>query len=252
MTAAAWLQFRQILAGRKAWVALLLLAMPALLSLLVVTAGEWRESDVELWAQAVYLFALYPQSTCLLLALLYGVSLVAAELDGKTLTYLFTRPVAKWRILVGKYLAVVGSLAFLSVLSLGASWVVLGAPGGLRFLLGQALAAAGAVVAYTAIFTLVGVLFRTRTLVIGIIYAVTVEFFLSFVPALVSAASVTYYLRSMVARTLDVEIPPEVLRVVGDMGLGPSALVVLGIAAGTLAVASWVCARREYVVADAV
>lgn len=250
MGAVAWLQFRQILAGRKVWLVLLFLALPVGLTALIVSAGGWRGIEGEELIQAIFLFILYPQSVCLLLALLYGTSVLNEELEGKTVTYLFTRPLGRWRVLVGKYLAVVTCLTVPSLASFAGSWLIMGAPGGGRYLLGFSLAVIGAVAAYSALFTAVGVFFRTRTLVIGLLYAVTIEFFLSFVPAVVSSLSVAHYLRSVVVRVAGLELPAELLPIVGEAGLLEAGLVVAAISAVALAVASVVCTQREYVIAE--
>ena len=39
------------------------------------------------------------------LGLFYGTSLIADEVEDKTITYLFTRPIARGAIVLGKYLA---------------------------------------------------------------------------------------------------------------------------------------------------
>jgi len=79
---------------------------------------------------AVYLFLLYPQAVCLLLALFYGTSVLGDELDGKTLTYLFTRPLPRWHFVLGKYLGIGPGAAGPTALSLLAAWLIAGAPGG--------------------------------------------------------------------------------------------------------------------------
>jgi ABC-type transport system involved in multi-copper enzyme maturation permease subunit len=250
MGAMAWLQFRQILAGRKVWLVVFLLALPVGLTGLIVSVGGWSDLPEEEIIQAVYLFILYPQSICLLLALLYGTSVLNEELEGKTVTYLFTRPLERWRILVGKYAAVVACLAIPALGSLGVSWWLMGSPGGASYILGFALAVLGALAAYTAIFTAFGVLFRTRTLVIGLLYAIMIEFVLSFVPAVVSSLSAAYYLRSVVVRVARLELPKELLPFVGESSLLGAALLLGAITAGGLGLASFVCRRREYVVTE--
>ena len=43
---------------------------------------------------------------CLLLALFYGTSVLGEELDGKTLTYLLTRPISRIAVYAGRLAAV--------------------------------------------------------------------------------------------------------------------------------------------------
>ena len=42
------------------------------------------------------------------LGVFYGTSLMADEVEDKTITYLFTRPIPRGAVLVGKYLAYLG------------------------------------------------------------------------------------------------------------------------------------------------
>jgi len=51
------------------------------------------------------IWVLYIRFTIPMLGVFYGTSLIADEVDDKTLTYLFTRPVQRGAVLVGKYLA---------------------------------------------------------------------------------------------------------------------------------------------------
>jgi hypothetical protein len=109
-----------------------------------------------------------------LAALFSAAPLIAEELEGKTITYLFTRPVSRASILSGKLAAyALGALAFalpavvLSYFAL-VSLDGLAAIGGHASGLGRALGAAAlAVVTYGALFALAGILFR-RPLVLGV------------------------------------------------------------------------------------
>lgn len=254
MGTVAWLQLREILSGRKLWLAGILEAFPVALTLVVVKAGGWSTlaPEEEQYAKLIFLFVLHPMLVGPLLALLYGTSIVNADAERKTLTYLFTRPVAKWKIVLGKYAAVAGVLAVPVALSLGLCWLLLGSPGGARFIGTLALAALGGVAAYTAIFAAIGTLFRNRPLVVGLLYAFIVEGVLSFIPgALINTATVAYYMRSLALSALDVRVPPELVRFMGAASPLESAGVLLCIAAAGLSVAAVVVTRREYATADA-
>ena len=51
------------------------------------------------------IWVFYLRFTVPVLGVFYGTSLIADEVEDKTITYLFTRPIAKGSVLVGKYLA---------------------------------------------------------------------------------------------------------------------------------------------------
>jgi ABC-type transport system involved in multi-copper enzyme maturation permease subunit len=199
---------------------------------------------------AIYLFLLYPQAICLLLALFYGTSVLGEELDGKTLTYLFTRPLRRSRFVVGKYLGIVAALVPPTGLSLLASWLLLEAPGGVMLFAAVLVGTVGALLAYNALFVLFGFLIPRRAMIVALLYGVSFELILSFLPALVNEFTVTYYLRSLVVAMLDLEIPREITRMVGSASAPTAVLALAGIVVGSLMVASLLAARREYVVKD--
>jgi ABC-type transport system involved in multi-copper enzyme maturation permease subunit len=205
------------------------------------------------WLSSIYLYMFFPQVLCLLLALLYGTSLLGRELEGKTLTYLFTRPVARWKVVAGKYLAIQAAVLPPTLLSLAVTWYLLRQPGSPGLLGAMAVAAGGATVAYNALFVLLGFLFPRRALVLALVYGVF-EFLVSLIPALINTITVTYYLRSLVRRLgpyTDVEkLEPELQRMVGGASLETAAAVVGGITLVALLAAAIMASRREYVVTE--
>lgn len=217
-----------------------------------VSGGDVPEfGDAPPWEiiSSILLFLLYPQTICLLLALFYGSSALGSELDGKTLTYLWTRPVARWRIVCGKYLGIVSVLIPPTALSVCVSWFILERPGG-SVLSALLLGAISGVLVYNAVFVLLGFIVPRRAMVLALLYAVIFEFILSFVPAMVNTFTVTYYLRSMVVEIIDLPVIPEIERIVGGASLPGAAAALTAMVAFGLGGASWLARRREYVVAD--
>src|SRR5206468_11767024 len=51
------------------------------------------------------IWLLYIRFILPILGVFYGTSLIADEVDDKTITYLFTRPIRRSAVLIGKYLA---------------------------------------------------------------------------------------------------------------------------------------------------
>ena len=110
------LSLRQMLGGKKIWILAIFLSLPILLlSVILIASGfdfpEEEGADIEGYAMTAFLYLMYPQSLCILASLLYGASLLAGEIEDKTLTYLFTRAMPRWRVLLGKYLATATALA---------------------------------------------------------------------------------------------------------------------------------------------
>lgn len=197
-----------------------------------------------------FLFLIYPQTICLLIALFYGTSVLGHELGGKTLTYLFTRPLPRWKFVLGKYLGIICALIVPTMVSLLASWLLLEAIGGLELLLALLVGSCAALLAYTAVFVLFGFLVPRRAIIVALLYAVIFELVLGLVPALVNQFTVTYYVRSLVVGMLELEVPKEVSRIVGGASLPGAVLGLAIIIAATLVTSSWLAANREYVIKD--
>lgn len=201
---------------------------------------------------AIYLFMLYPQAICLLLALFYGTSVLGSELDGKTLTYLFVRPLPRWKFVVGKYLGIVTALAVPATFSLMASWTILGAEGGPSLFIALLFGTVGALIAYNAVFIFFGFLLPRRAMITALLYGLIFELVLSFIPALVNQFTITYYLRSLVVEMLDLEVPHEIARIVGGASIPMALTALTAIVVVTLTLSSSLASRREYVMKDQV
>ena len=215
------------------------------------STAEFSPDDVSIsMICTIYLFVLYPQVICLLLALFYGTSVLDHELGAKTLTYVFTRPLPRWKYVVGKYLGILSVLAVPASLSLLGSWALLG--GELDFTTYAALLACTllALVGYNAVFILFGFLIPRRAMIAALLYGVVFELLLSLAPALVNQITVTYYLRSLMVELLNLEIPAELTAMVGGAGLSGGLLGLAVITLVSLALASLLASKREYVIQD--
>ncbi len=250
MDAVALLQIRQFFGQKKIFLLVLFLAIPIGLSGLVRAFGDLQGDGLEL-GMTYFLFFLYSQCVVPLLALLYGTGILNSELEGKTLTYLTTRPIAKWKIVASKYAAISACLLGAVLLSLLVSWILLKASGGARLFLGLAASSIGATLVYTAVFAALGSFFQKRPMIIGIVIGV-VEFAISFIPALARRMTVTHFLRSLALRIIRPPHLEEIQPLAELAELGPSIAVVAGVIVLALGVAAWVASTREYVMAEQV
>ena len=208
------LTLRQMLGGRKVWILAVFLSLPTLLLLAVLGAGGLRlsvdgENAYQTIAFTVFLYMMYPQALSMLATLLYGGSLLAGEIEDKTLAYLFTRGLPRWKVLAGKYLATATVLTAMVMLGMSVSFVLCGAPMGIRTWLALAAAIVAACFTFTAIFCLLGLLVPRRAIPIGVFYALVVEFALSTIPAMVNELTATYYIRSLAWRIADIPLPAD-------------------------------------------
>ena len=193
-----------------------------------------------------------------LLGVFYGTSLIADEVEDRTVTYLFTRPLPRGAILVGKYLAYLlctGLLVLPSVVLVFFLVVpLLGGSVGAAFpdlLKDLALLAAGLAV-YGALFALVGVLFR-RPLLTGLVFVFGWEPIVVVVPGYMKRFTVSYYLQGLVPHAMprDGTVTGLVLQALQANDVLPSVAVSLAglaaIAVGGLGLAVRLVRRREYV-----
>ena len=140
-----------------------------------------------------------------MLGVFYGTSLIADEVDDKTITYLFTRPVRRGAVVVGKYIAylVCTSLVVLpSVMivyflmvpfgQIPASFISLVIDLGV---LGLGLAA------YGALFALVGAALK-RPLVVGLVFVFGWELVTLVMPGYLKRFTLAYYLQTLVPHAM--------------------------------------------------
>jgi ABC-type transport system involved in multi-copper enzyme maturation permease subunit len=153
------------------------------------------------------IWLLYIRFVLPVLGVFYGTALVADEVEDKTITYLFTRPIPRSAVLLGKYVAYLVCSVLLvlpSVLvvyfvvvplgggSVGEEFPTLAADLGM-LVLGLAT--------YGAVFAFVGSRFR-RPVVMGLVFAFGWEQVVQLLPGYVKKATVVYYLQALVPQAM--------------------------------------------------
>lgn len=200
------------------------------------------------------IWVFYLRFTVPVLGVFYGTSLMADEIEDKTITYLFTRPIRRGAVLFGKYLAYLACtmavvlpsvmIVYLLVVpmqgSLGASFIDL--------LKDLALLALGLAV-YGAFFAFVGAKFK-RPLLIGIVFIMGWEQAALGFPGYLRKFTIAHYLQSLVPHAMPND--GGILSIMqGFFRENPPFLVAMlsltVIWAGFLVLAGWVVERREYV-----
>lgn len=133
-----------------------------------------------------------------ILACVFATRVISQEVEQKTIVYLLTRPVPRWRILLMKYLAAtvattVAGWAALLLLQLG----TYGVTGWNHSRLGHDLLILPvACLAYSALFLLLATLFQ-RPLLIGLIYAFGLETWMPALPGKFKQLSLLTYVRTL-------------------------------------------------------
>ena len=241
----------QMLGRKKFWILILFLGLPVVLVGLVLAAGGFRDVGPEETEtiSSIVLYVLYPQSMCLLAALVYGASLLAGEIEDKTLVYLFTRAQPRWKVLFGKYVITVLILGLMTNLSFTICYLMLGLPGGFNVYAAVSVTIFAAILAYTAIFCLFGLVVPRRAIPIGILYGFTFEVFLASVPAVINVITVSHYLRSLALRIADIPVDEDLSEVLAiTAGASPLRAVtaISCLALLTLCLSGLLIHRREW------
>jgi ABC-type transport system involved in multi-copper enzyme maturation permease subunit len=107
------LSLGQMLWSRRSVFLGVLLGGPVLLALSLRVVGAFVQSGIHIngarvGGEAIFgmmMWLLYIRFIVPVLGVFYGTSLIADEIDDKTITYLFTRPIPRRAVLLGKYLA---------------------------------------------------------------------------------------------------------------------------------------------------
>ena len=249
----AHLHVRQLMNGRKSVVLIVLAVMPLFMVGIYQTGGGLLQagSDRTL-ADLAFLYAVYGWATCLLTALIYGTSILHAEVEGKTISYLFTRPVPKWKVLLAKYVATVAVVALPLIASLTLGWLMLSAPGGIVGITALVLQTVVGLIAWIGVFSFVGLALPKHPIPIGILYALVMEVGFTLVPAVINYFTVGYYQRSILLASMGVtskSLPGVVGRVIGTQPLIVALLAPLAI--GAIGVACYVTTHKQFVESQA-
>ena len=199
------------------------------------------------------IFGLYLRFIIPVLGIFYGTSLIADEVEDKTITYLFTRPIRRGAVLLGKYLAYLACTISVVLPSIMLVYLLIvpmhGALGAsfLDLLKDLAIIAAGLAV-YGALFAFVGAKFN-RPLLVGLIFIFGWEQAALAIPGYMKRFTVMYYLQALVPHAMPNDGIVGLLQAVfrESPSLATSLFWLGVIWAGCLYLATSVVERREYV-----
>jgi ABC-2 type transport system permease protein len=224
---------------------------------LLVPSSSLRVNGAMVGGPSIFgmmIWLLYVRFIVPVLGVFYGTALIADEVDDKTITYLFTRPIPRGSVLIGKYLAYLGCtvllilptvmIVFFLIVPLGGGSVGQAFPSLLTDLGMIALGLA----AYGAVFAFVGARLK-RPLVVGLVFAFGWEPTVMLVPGYLKQLTVAYYVQALVPHAMPEDSTlGAILQVFNEV---PSVTLSLAALAMITAVALWLAARtvetREYV-----
>jgi ABC-type Na+ efflux pump permease subunit len=189
------------------------------------------------------------------LGVFYGTSLIADEVDDKTLTYLFTRPIPRSAVIIGKYLAYLVCTVLLllpSVVIVFFLTVPLGRGTAIGEMFPTLLTDLGmlalGLAAYGAVFAFVGARLK-RPLMVGLVFALGWEPVVLIAPGYLKRATVAYYLQALVRHEMPQDSPASaLLQIFREIPPVWTSLIALTVIVGLgLWFAGRTVERREYV-----
>lgn len=256
------LSFGQMLWSRRSVFLALIVGGPIVLAVAIrvvslLASSSLRVNGNTLAGGTVFgmmVWLLYIRFVVPVLGVFYGTGLIADEVDDKTITYLFTRPIPRGAVLVGKYLAYLACtillilpslvLVFFFVAPIGSGSIAAGFPALIADLGMLILGLA----AYGAVFALVGARMK-RPLVIGLVFVFGWEPWVLFFPGYLKQLTVAYYLQALVPHSMPSDSGVgALLQAFREVPPLPASLAgLVAITAGALWLAARTVERREYV-----
>ena len=262
------LSLGEMLWSRRTIFMLLVVSAPVLLALFlrvlvflgvpIMEEGQVRNQgqSVRMTGPAIFglmIWVFYLRFTIPVLGVFYGTALMADEVEDKTLTYLFTRPIRRGAVLIGKYLAYLGCTVFVVLPSVMLVYLLIvpmqGSLGGsfIDLVKDLALLALGLAV-YGALFAFIGAKFK-RPLLIGLVFVFGWEQAALAFPGYLKQFTIAYYLQAMIPHAMPTDGVISLIQGIfrESPGLFASLFWLAVIWALFLGLAAWIVERREYV-----
>lgn len=248
----------QMLWSRRTIFMALVVGLPVVVSLILRTLVALEVPVVRGGATGPVIFGLmfwgfFVRFAVPVLAIFYGTALVADEVEDRTITYLFTRPIPRAAVILGKYLSYLVCTVSVVLPAVVVMWLLvvpLGGSLGAAFpdlLVDLGIMVAG-LAAYGALFAAVGALFK-RPLLFGLLFVFGWENLATALPGHVRQATVAHYLQGLVPHAMPADSSLEFLQVAfaSAPGLAECLLGLVIVIAVGLGLAARAVGRREYV-----
>jgi ABC-type transport system involved in multi-copper enzyme maturation permease subunit len=244
-------QFPRTAFSRRVLLCLLIALGPAVLPLVVQAFGRRPPPSVEMVVYPGFFLVL--QVVVPVLALILGSTVVSEDIEDRTITYVFTRPVPRAALLLGRWLVVAALTTALLALSGGALAAAArfgGNPPERAQVPAEvvtsliAMAVAGGLV-YTALFAALGTSVK-HPMIVGLAYVFAIEGFLANLPGRSQALTVQFYLRSVLAeRGGEAWLEIEQLRAATLDPAGEALATLAVVLVAALVLGAWTIGRRQ-------
>ncbi|MPZ17936.1 MAG: ABC transporter permease subunit [Luteitalea sp.] len=200
------------------------------------------------------IWVLYLRFAVPVLAVFYATALIADEVEDKTITYLFSRPVPRSAVLAGKYLAYLGCTLAVVLPSIVVVYFLVAPRGtgslgaGFPHLLKDLGLVAAGLAVYGALFAWMGARLK-RPLIVGLVFLFGWEPTVLAIPGYLKQLTVAYYLQALVPHAMPQDTTMSMLQ--SFFREGPSTMASLFWLLVIAVIALWLAARtvshREYV-----
>ncbi len=257
------LSLGEMLWSRRSVFLALLVGGPVLLALIsrlvwmLAPAESFRINGASVSGAGTFglmIWLLYVRFIVPILGVFYGTALIADEVEDRTITYLFTRPIPRGAVLIGKYLAFLACTVLLILPSVVVVFFLMVPMGGgsLAAMFPSLVADLGMLVvglaAYGAVFAWVGARVR-RPLVAGLVFVLGWEPGVLLFPGYLKTLTVAYYIQALVPHAMpDDSAISVLLQAFADVpGVAPSLLTLAVLTGAALWMAARTVESREYV-----
>ena len=173
-----------------------------------------------------------------ILSLVLASSSLGQLVEDETLVYLWIRPTPRWILAMAAWLSSATVVVPLTVIPLTVA-AAIGSDGDGRITLAVAASVTLASVAYSAAFTLIGLVLR-RALIWGLVYVFVWEFFVARVGEGAARLSINTYPTSVLAKLTDVTTLP-----LADRSLGFGIATPIAVSLLAVALTAWRLARTN-------
>ncbi len=255
------LSLGEMLWSRRTIFMALVVGLPVLISIIVRLLFELGAPSLRVNNQSVggtvifglMIWVFFISFSVPILGVFYGTSLIADEVEVKTITYLFSRPIPRGAVLIGKYLAYLACTILVVLPSVILVWLLIVPINGslaasfMDLLTDLGLLALGLAV-YGAVFSLIGAALK-RPLLVGLIFIFGWETMVNAIPGSLRRVSVSYYLQSLVPHAMPADSPMGILQQLFQdrLSVAQSLFWLVLIGGVCLWLSARTVARREYV-----
>lgn len=210
-----------------------------------VTAS--RDQGIPDEAMTGICFALVPQISCMLGLLIWATPAVGSELEAQTWIHLAMRPRGRSAVALGKYGVAVLWTASYTIISSVLVGVLSGVENQVELILALVSISALSSMSYAALYLLLGAVFFRRASIVAVIYSLILEGAISFVPATINQAAVSFRLRTLIVNwtVLKKEEVAEVVPM-GTEAPWVTILLLVAYSVALLAIACFIIRTREY------